>query len=202
MSGKPVAIIIYSMYGHVLKMAEAEKKGIEAAGGQAIIYQVPETLPQEVLAKMHAPPKADLPVASAQILNEHDAFLFGIPTRYGNMPAQIKAFIDSTGQLWASGALDGKKAGVFVSTAGIGGGQETTVLNFMSTLAHHGIIFVPLGYKNVFGELSNLSEVHGGSAWGAGCVTGGDGSRQPSTLELSVAEIQGRTFYEKVKPTH
>lgn len=187
------------MYGHILKLAEAEKKGIEAAGGQAVIYQVQETLPQEVLTKMHAPPKSDYPTATPATLTEHDAFLFGIPTRYGNMPAQFKTFWDATGQLWQSGALDGKKAGVFVSSASLGGGQETTGLQLLSTLTHHGIIFVPLGYANTFADSSNLTEVHGGSAWGAGTVTGGDGSRQPSELELRVAETQGRVFYEKIR---
>lgn len=196
-SRRPVAIIIYSMYGHIAKLAESVKKGVESTGAQAVIYQVPETLPEEVLTKMHAPPKPDYPIASPQTLTEHDSFLFGIPTRYGNMPAQIKAFWDATGQLWGKGALDGKAAGIFQSTSGLGGGQETTAMNMLSTFVHHGIIFVPLGYKHTFGQLSNLSEVHGGSAWGAGTLAGGDGSRQPSALELEVAEIQGSTFANK-----
>ena len=196
---KPVAIIIYSMYGHIAKLAEAVKSGVEASGASATIYQVAETLPQEVLTKMHAPPKGDYPVASPETLKEHDAFLFGIPTRYGNMPAQFKAFWDATGQLWAAGALDGKVAGIFQCTASMGGGQETTALNTMSTLVHHGMIFIPLGYKHVFAQLSNLEEVHGGSAWGAGTLAGGDGSRQPSALELEVATIQGKTFATKAK---
>lgn len=120
---------------------------------------------------MHAPPKPSVPVASASTLEEYDAFLFGIPTRFGNYPAQWKAFWDSTGGLWHSGALWGKYAGVFVSTATMGGGQETTVISALSTLAHHGIIYVPLGYKTAFGLLSNLSEVHGGSPWGAGTIS-------------------------------
>lgn len=187
------------MYGHIAKLAEAVKTGIESTGAKAVIYQVPETLPEEVLSKMHAPSKPDYPIASPTTLTEHDAYLFGIPTRYGNMPAQFKAFWDATGQLWGSGALDGKAAGIFQSTAGLGGGQETTALNTMSTLVHHGIIFVPLGYKHVFGELTSLSEVHGGSGWGAGTLAGGDGSRQPSELELKVATTQGKTFADKVR---
>lgn len=98
------------------------------------------------------------------------AFLFGIPTRYGNFPAQWKTFWDTTGGLWGAGALWGKYAGVFVSTAGLGGGQETTVLTSITTLAHHGINFVPLGYKPAFGILANVEEVHGGSPWGAGSL--------------------------------
>jgi multimeric flavodoxin WrbA len=117
---------------------------------------------------MHAPPKSGIPIITPDILEGYDAFLFGIPTRYGNFPAQFKAFWDSTGQQWAGGKFWGKYAGVFVSTAGHGGGQESTVMNTMSTLAHHGIIYVPLGYAKAFGQLTNLSEVHGGSPWGAG----------------------------------
>jgi NAD(P)H dehydrogenase (quinone) len=194
-----VAIIIYTLYGHIAALAEAEKKGIEQAGGHADIFQVPETLPEAVLTKMHAPPKPDYPIASNDTLREYDAFLFGLPTRYGNQSAQVRTFWDATGGLWASGALFGKAAGVFVSTGTAGGGQEVTALNFLSTLTHHGIIYVPLGYKNTFAQLSNLSEVHGGSPWGAGTFAGADGSRQPSPLELEVATIQGSTFYETVQ---
>ncbi|CAK7893346.1 hypothetical protein CAAN1_01S14224 [[Candida] anglica] len=193
-----VAIIIYSMYGHISIMAEAVKKGVESAGGVADIFQVPETLSTDVLEKMHAAPKPDYPIASTETLVEYDAFLFGIPTRFGNFPAQFKAFWDATGGLWAKGALYGKAAGVFVSTGTPGGGQETTVVNSLSVLIHHGIIFVPLGYKPVFAQLTTFDEVHGGSPYGAGTFAGADGSRQPSSLELEVAEIQGKTFYETV----
>ncbi|RPA77302.1 NADH-quinone oxidoreductase [Ascobolus immersus RN42] len=194
-----VAIVIYSMYGHIAEMAEAEKKGIEAAGGEAVIYQVPETLPQEVLTKMYAPAKPDYPVLdNVEELTNFNAFLFGIPTRYGNFPAQWKTFIDKTGGLWAKGALAGKYAGIFVSTGTQGGGQETTASNAMSTLVHHGIIFVPFGYSHAFGILSDMSEVRGGSAWGAGTYAGGDGSRKPSPRELEIAEIQGKAFYNTV----
>ncbi|KAL1997893.1 hypothetical protein VTN02DRAFT_488 [Thermoascus thermophilus] len=147
---------------------------------------------------MHAPPKSDYPVAEPEKLLEYDAFLFGIPTRYGTFPAQWKAFWDKTGGIWATGGFAGKYAGLFISTASLGGGQETTALNAMSTLAHHGIIYVPLGYSKTFAQLTNLSEVHGGSAWGAGTVAAGDGSRQPSALELEVAKTQGQSFYETV----
>jgi len=193
-----VAIVIYSMYGHIAKIAEAEKKGIEAAGGSATIFQVPETLPQEILTKMHAPAKPSYDIITATTLATFDAFLLGIPTRYGNFPAQWKAFIDSTGSLWASGGLWGKYAGVFVSTAGLGGGQESTAIAALSTLAHHGIIYVPLGYAKSFAQLTNLNEVHGGSPWGAGTFANSDGSRQPTALELEIAEIQGKSFYETV----
>lgn len=131
--------------------------------------RVRETLPQEVLTKMGAPPQnPDIPFATPDALEAYDGFLFGIPTRYGNFPAQWKAFWDSTGKQWQTGGYWGKYAGVFVSTATPGGGQESTVINALSTLAHHGIIYVPLGYKTTFPLLADLSEVRGGSPWGAG----------------------------------
>ncbi|KAJ6517360.1 NADH-quinone oxidoreductase [Mycena vitilis] len=194
-SGPKIAIVVYSMYGHIIKMAEAVKKGIEESGGSAVLYQVAETLPQEILTKMGAPPKPAFPVITPDELAKYDAFMMGVPTRFGNYPAQWKAFWDSTSGLWASGALSGKYAGVFVSTAGPGGGQESTVLAAMSTLAHHGVMYVPLGYAHAFGQLTNLSEVHGGSPWGAGTFAASDGSRQPSALELEIATIQGKAFY-------
>jgi NAD(P)H dehydrogenase (quinone) len=147
---------------------------------------------------MHAPAKPALPVITPDILASHDAFLIGIPTRYGNFPAQWKSFWDATGGLWASGGLAGKYAGLFVSTAGHGGGQESTAIASLSTLAHHGVIFVPFGYSHAFGQLTNLSEVHGGSPWGAGTFAAGDGSRQPSALELEIATIQGKAFYNTI----
>ena len=146
----------------------------DATGGAWVvvekILEPAETLPDEVLAKMHAPPKSSsIPVlTNPEDLTKYDALLFGIPTRYGNFPAQWKAFWDKTGGIWATGGYWGKYAGLFVSTGTQGGGQESTALAAMSTLAHHGLIYVPLGYKTTFGQLSNLSEVHGGSAWGAG----------------------------------
>jgi len=193
-----IAIVFYSMYGHIAKLAEAEKKGIEAAGGKADLYQIAETLPQEVLEKMYAPAKGDYPIAEPETLESYDGILFGIPTRFGNFPAQWKVFWDKTGKQWATGSYWGKSAGVFVSSAGMGGGQESTVIAAMSTLAHHGFSFVPLGYKHSFAQLTNLTEIHGGSPWGAGTFANSDGSRQPSALELEVAEIQGKTFYERV----
>jgi NAD(P)H dehydrogenase (quinone) len=119
---------------------------------------------------MHAPPKdSSIKVLSdPNELLQYDAFLFGIPTRYGNFPAQWKAFWDKTGGIWGTGGYWGKYAGVFVSSASLGGGQESTALASMSTLSHHGIIYVPLGYKTTFQLLTNLEEVHGGSPWGAG----------------------------------
>ncbi|KAG2049378.1 flavoprotein WrbA [Suillus hirtellus] len=198
MSSPKVAIIIYSMYGHIAKMAESVKGGIESAGGSAVIYQIAETLPAEVLTKMYAPAKPSYPIITPAELPNFDAFVFGVPTRYGNFPAQWKVFWDATGGLWASGALAGKFASVFVSTGTPGGGQEATIISSLSTLAHHGIVYVPLGYKNTFAQLTNISEVRGGSPWGAGTFAGPDGSRQPSALELELATIQGKSFWEIV----
>ncbi|KAJ5669651.1 NADH-quinone oxidoreductase [Penicillium macrosclerotiorum] len=193
-----IAIVFYSMYGHVKQLAEAEMKGIEAAGGTADIFQIAETLPEDVLSKMYAPPKSSYPIAEPTDLLEYDAILFGIPTRFGNFPAQWKGFWDKSGSIWASGGYWGKYAGLFISTSGQGGGQESTAIASMSTLAHHGLIYVPLGYKYTFSQLTDLEEVHGGSPWGAGTFSGGDGSRQPSKLELDIAEAQGKAFYETV----
>ncbi|KAF5349232.1 hypothetical protein D9756_009480 [Leucocoprinus leucothites] len=193
-----LAIVVYTMYGHVGKLAQAVKQGVESAGGKAEIFQVPETLPEDVLGKLHAPPKPDFKVLEHNDLVNYDAFLFGIPTRYGNMPAQWKSFWDATGGLWVSAALAGKYAGAFVSTGTPGGGQEATVMNLMSTLTHHGIIYVPFGYKSAFGQLTNLKEVHGGSPWGAGTYAGADGSRQPTDLELEIANKQGAYFWETI----
>lgn len=194
-----IAIVYYSMYGHIKQMADAELKGIQEAGGDATLFQVAETLPQEVLTKMHAPPKADVRVLDDPTeLEAFDGILFGIPTRYGNFPAQFKAFWDKTGKQWAQGSFWGKYAGLFISTGTLGGGQESTAIASMSTLAHHGFIYVPLGYKTTFAMLSNLEEVHGGSPWGAGTFSAGDGSRQPTKLELDIATAQGKAFYETV----
>ncbi|KAH0835012.1 1,4-benzoquinone reductase [Lanmaoa asiatica] len=197
------------MYGHIAKrklycngflsaliivlvvVAESVKEGITAAGGSATIYQIQETLPAEILAKMHAPPKPSYPNIDSQQLTEFDAFIFGIPTRYGNFPAQWKTFWDTTGGLWAKGALVGKFAAVFVSTGTPGGGQEATVINSLSTFTHHGIIYVPLGYGRTFAQFSNLDEVHGGSPWGAGAFAGADGSRQPNAIEHEIAKAAG-----------
>ncbi|KAF8916914.1 flavoprotein-like protein [Mucidula mucida] len=190
-----IAIVIYSMYGHIGKLAESVQAGIKEAGGNATIYQIPETLPESVLKAMHAPDKPNYPIMDAATLATFDAFIIGIPTRYGNFPGQWKAFWDTTGKLWASGALAGKYGGLFVSTAGLGGGQESTALASMSTFAHHGIVYVPLGYSQTFGQLTSLTEAHGGSPWGAGTLAGTDGSRQPSALELEIATIQGKQFY-------
>ncbi|KAG1721006.1 putative 1,4 benzoquinone reductase [Suillus paluster] len=202
MSAPRVAIVIYSLYGHITKMAEAVKSGISNAGGSASIYQIQETLSDDILKLVKAPAKPDYPVLLPDDLVNFDAFLFGVPTRYGNFPVQWKAFWDATGPLWSKSALAGKMCGVFVSTGTQGGGQEITISNTLSTFVHHGLIYVPLGYKHTFPQLSNLTEIHGGSSWGAGTFAGTDGSRQPSPLELEIASLQGKGFWETVAKYH
>ncbi|THH16928.1 hypothetical protein EW146_g3802 [Bondarzewia mesenterica] len=224
MSSPKVAIVIYTMYGHIgkpprlhqlprpsrveLSRPAGRQPSTSAFSGNPLPStdsdvvgghcRIAETLPQEVLTKMHAPAKPDYPIFAPADLPKFDAFIFGVPTRYGNFPAQWKAFWDATGGLWMSGALYGKSAGLFISTASLGGGQESTAIAMMSTLAHHGISFVPLGYKNTFAQLTNLDEAHGGSPWGAGTFAGSDSLRKPSALELEIATIQGKTFWEHV----
>jgi len=157
------------------------------------IYQVPETLPQEVLTKMHAPPKTSHPVLTdPDILTQYDGFIFAFPTRYGRAPAQISAFFDSTGGLWMKGALVGKFATVATSTAGQHGGQESTGFTTLPFFVHHGINYVPLGYSHP--DLQVLTEVSGGTPWGASTIASGDGSRQPSEIELRIAEHHGKHF--------
>jgi len=188
-----VALLTYSMYGHINKLADAIEEGLKAAAVTVSRFQFPETLAPEVLAKMHAPSKKSIPVLTdPAILKEFDGFLFGFPTRYGRAPAQVSTFFDMTGGLWQTASLHGKFAGIFTSTASQHGGQETTALTTMPFFAHHGIIFVPLGYTNP--HLSDNSEVLGGSAWGASTIAGGDGSRQPTTKELDIATGQGKAF--------
>lgn len=190
---KQINIVIYSLYHHISKMAESAKIGIEAAGHKCEIYQVRETLPEDLVKKLGSPGKLPYKEADISTLTAADGLMFGIPTRFGNMPAQLKSYIDSTGGLWANGTLRNKPFGIFVST-GTGGGNESTAMNALSTFVHHSMIYVPLGFASAGHHLSNLNEVHGGSPWGAGTIAGADGSREPTPLELEVARIQGEEF--------
>ncbi|KAI6703917.1 probable NAD(P)H dehydrogenase (quinone) FQR1-like 1 [Syzygium oleosum] len=193
-----VYIVYYSMYGHVEKLAEEIKKGADSVEGvEAKLWQVPETLPEEVLGKMGAPPKSDVPIITPNELVEADGIIFGFPTRFGMMAAQFKAFMDATGGLWGSQKLAGKPAGIFYSTGSQGGGQETTPLTAITQLTHHGMIFVPVGYT--FGAgMFEMEQVKGGSPYGAGTYAG-DGSRLPSELELGLAFHQGKYFADVAK---
>eukprot|EP00253_Pinus_taeda_P031808 PITA_31808 len=186
-----IYIVYYSMYGHVEKLAEEIKNGAASVEGvEATLWQVPETLPEEVLTKLYAPPKSKVPTIEPQQLADADGLLFGFPTRYGMMAAQFKAFLDATGGLWRTQQLAGKPAGLFYSTGSQGGGQETTALTAITQLVHHGLLFVPVGYT--FGAgMFEMEQVKGGSPYGSGTYAG-DGSRQPSKLELEQAFHQGK----------
>lgn len=194
-----VFIVFYSMYGHVEGLARRMKKGVDGVDGvEGVLYRVPETLPIEVLDQMKAPPKDEsVPEITAAELEEAHGFLFGFPTRYGSMAAQMKGFFDSTGQLWKEQKLAGKPAGFFVSTGTQGGGQETTAWTAITQLAHHGMLFVPIGYT--FGAgMFKMDSIRGGTPYGAG-VFAGDGTRQPSETELALAEHQGKYMAAVVK---
>ncbi|KAE8703806.1 putative NAD(P)H dehydrogenase (quinone) FQR1-like 2 [Hibiscus syriacus] len=194
-----VFIVFYSMYGHVEKLAKRMKKGVNGVEGvEAVLFRVPETLSDDVLEHMKAPPKdLEVPELSAAELAAADGVLFGFPTRFGCMAAQMKAFFDSTGQLWREQTLAGKPAGFFVSTGTQGGGQETTAWTAITQLAHHGMLFVPIGYT--FGAgMFEMDSIHGGSPYGAG-VYAGDGSREPTEAELDLAEHQGKYMAGIVK---
>lgn len=195
---KRIYIVFYSMYGHIHKMALAQKEGVDSVNGcQGVLYQVPETLGVDVLEKMGAAPKPEIPVLDVHALPEADGIIFGFPTRYGMMAAQMKAFFDATGGLWKEGKLVTKPAAIFTSTGTQCGGQETTIFSAITQLAHLGMIFVPVGYSQ--GEaMFGLNEVRGGSPWGAGTYAGTDGKRQPSELELSQAKHQGKHFAQIV----
>ncbi|KAJ1848629.1 flavodoxin-like fold protein, partial [Coemansia sp. RSA 2703] len=188
-----IFVLYYSTYGHVHTVAQAITKGLLKSNTvDAELYQIPETLPADVLEKMHAAPKSPVPVITPEKLAEADGFLLGFPTRFGVAPAQVKAFFDATGQLWSQGAFVGKPAGLFFSTGSQHGGQESTAFSFLSHFAHHGIIFVPLGYASPL--MFDNESVMGGSAWGSGTVAGPDGSLQPTQKELEIAETQGENF--------
>ncbi|KAH9613356.1 hypothetical protein KSS87_006272 [Heliosperma pusillum] len=199
--GRDVLAMYYSMYGHVQKLAEEIQKGAASVEGvEAKLWQVPEILSDEVLGKMSAAPKSNTPIITPNELTEADGFIFGFPTRFGMMSAQFKAFLDATGGLWKTQELAGKPAGLFFSTGSQGGGQETTALTAVTQLAHHGMIFVPIGYT--FGAgMFEMENVKGGSPYGAGTFAG-DGSRQPTELELEQARYQGKyiaTITKKLK---
>jgi NAD(P)H dehydrogenase (quinone) len=193
-----IYVIYYSTHGHIEKMARQVVIGLQRSGVNAKLWQVAETLNKDILIKMNAPPKAsDVPIITPEDLAEADGFLFGVPTRFGSVPSQIKALFDGCGQLWMKGTLHGKFAGVFFSSGSQGSGQETTALSCLPFFVHHGINFVPIGYKS--GQLKDNTEVHGGSPWGSGTITGADGLRQPSDLEMKVAEFQGFEFGSLMK---
>jgi len=194
-----VIIVYYSMYGHIYRMAEAVKEGASQVKGVDVnIYRVPETLTEDVLGKMGAleaqKKYAHIPVCQVEDLAAADAIIFGTPTRFGNMCGQMRQFLDSTGGLWAKGALVGKVGSVFASSATQHGGQESTILSFHITLLHHGMIIVGLPYA--FAGQMRIDEVTGGSPYGATTIAGGQGERMPSENELDAARFQGKHVAE------
>lgn len=195
-----IYIVFYSMYGHVEGLAKKIKAGVDGVDGvEAVLFRVPETLSDDVLAEMKAGEKDGevAEILSAEELVDADGFLFGFPTRYGSMAAQMKAFFDLTGKLWKEQKLCGKPAGFFVSTGTQGGGQETTAWTAITQLAHHGMLYVPIGYT--FGAgMFEMDSIRGGSPYGAG-VFAGDGTRVPTDTELALAEHQGKYMAAIVK---
>lgn len=196
-------IVYYSTYGHVETMAQEIYRGANSLEGvEATLWQVPETLPDKVLEKMKAPPRKEVPIITPEQLVEADGFIFGFPSRFGMMAAQFKAFFDSADDPWRTQKLAGKPAGIFWSTGFHGGGQENTALTAITQLAHYGIIFVPLGYT-FEADMFEVNEVKGGSTYGSGTYAG-DGSRQPTSIELEKAFYQGKyvaSITKKLKST-
>jgi NAD(P)H dehydrogenase (quinone) len=194
-----IQIIFYSMYGHLYTMSEAVAEGARSvAGAEVAIYQVPELVPEEALVRTGASAAraafAHIPIAEPAVMADADAIIFGTPTRFGSMAAQMRNFLDQTGQMWAKGTLIGKVASVFTSTATQHGGQETTITNFHTTLLHHGMVIVGVPYSCP--GLTNMAEITGGSPYGAGTLAGPDGRRQPSQNELDIARFQGKHVAE------
>ena len=183
-------VLYYSTYGHVETLANAVAEGARSvAGVKVTLKRVPETMPPDVAKQAGAKLDQAAPVASPKELGDYDAIIFGTPTRFGNMAAQMRNFLDQTGGLWVKGGLVGKVASVFAST-GTGGGNESTILTFIPTLLHHGMIYVGLPYTCP--DLTDISELKGGSPYGAATIAGPDGSRQPSPKELAMARYQGK----------
>ena len=184
-----VLVLYYSLYGHIETMAQAVAEGARSvSGAEVTVKRVPETMPAEAFKAAGGKADQAAAVASPAELADYDAIIFGTPTRFGNMSGQMRSFLDQTGGLWAKGALAGKVGSVFTSTGTLGG-QETTITSFWNTLAHHGMVIVPAGFP--VASQFDLSQVKGGSPYGASTITDGDGSRQPSEIELEAARYQG-----------
>lgn len=194
-----VQVIFYSMYGHVYRMAQAVVEGAkQVPGAEVSLYQVPELIPDDVLEKYGAKAArtsfGKVPVATVDQLADAHAIIFGTPTRFGNMAAQMRNFLDQTGGLWAKGALIGKIGSVFASTATQHGGQETTITSFHTTLLHQGMVIVGVPYSE--SGLRHMSDITGGTPYGATTLAGPDGSRTPSENELKIARYQGKHVAE------
>lgn len=190
-----VLVLYYSSYGHIETMANAVAEGARSVAGTEVhVKRVPELVPEDVARANHFKLEQAAPVASPAELADYDAIIFGTPTRFGMMAAQMKNFLDQTGGLWAQGKLIGKVGSVFTSTATQHGGQEATLLSFHTVLLHHGMAVVGLPYS-FQGQTSN-DEITGGTPYGASTIANGDGSRQPSANELDGARFQGRHVAE------
>jgi len=185
-----VLVLYYSSYGHIETMAGAVAEGVGEAGAEVVVKRVPELVPEEIAVKSGFKLDQAAPIATVAELPEYDAIILGVPTRFGNMPAQMKNFLDQTGGLWAQGKLIGKVGSVFTATASQHGGQESTILSTHTVLLHHGMVIVGLPYS--FAGQTGVAEVTGGSPYGASTIADGDGSRQPSENELAGARFQGR----------
>lgn len=185
-----VLVLYYSMYGHLETMAGAVAEGARKVNGiEVTVKRVPETMDGSAARQAGAKLDQAAPIATVDELPGYDAIIFGTPTRFGNMAAQMRSFLDQTGGLWAGGALIGKLGSVFTSSASQHGGQETTITSFHSTLLHQGMVIVGVPYSCP--GLTNMAEISGGSPYGAGTLAGTDGSRTPSENELSIARFQG-----------
>jgi NAD(P)H dehydrogenase (quinone) len=185
-----VLVLYYSAYGHIERMAQAVAEGVRAAGAEVVIKRVPELVPEEIARKSGYKLDQPAPIATIDELPEYDAIIFGTGTRFGNMTSQMKNFLDQAGGLWMQGKLVGKVGSVFTSSATQHGGQESTILTFHPLLLHLGFIIVGLPYA--FQGQMGITEVMGNSPYGASTITGSDGSRQPSAIELEGARFQGR----------
>jgi NAD(P)H dehydrogenase (quinone) len=190
-----ILVLYYSMYGHIEIMAQAVAEGARGvAGAEVVVKRVPELMPEEAARKAGVKLDQAAPIATVAELADYDAILFGSPTRFGNMAAQMRNFLDQTGSLWMKGSLIGKAGSVFTSSATQHGGQETTITSFHTTLLHQGMVIIGVPYSCQ--ELMNMDEVTGGSPYGASTLAGGDGKRMPSENELAIARFQGRHVAE------
>ncbi|MGA0562982.1 NAD(P)H:quinone oxidoreductase [Ancylobacter sp. VNQ12] len=185
-----VLVLYYSSYGHIESLAHAVAEGAREAGASVDVKRVPETVPEEIAQASHFKLDQAAPIATVDELKNYDAIIFGSGTRFGTVTSQLRSFIDQTGGLWFTGALVGKVGSVFTSSATQHGGQESTILGFIPTLLHHGMIVVGLPYA--FQGQMGVDEIKGGSPYGASTITDGDGSRQPSQVELDGARFQGK----------
>ncbi|MGV7123137.1 NAD(P)H:quinone oxidoreductase [Sphingopyxis sp. 550A] len=184
-----ILILYYSTYGHIEVMANAVAEGARAAGGEVALKRVPETVPEEIARGAYFKLDQDAPLCTVEELPGYDAIIFGFPTRYGRLPAQMAAFLDQTGPLWMRNAFVGKVGSVFTATATQHGGQETTLISTVASLMHLGMVVVGLPYS--FEGQTTIDEMAGASPYGATTITGGQGQRMPSDIELAGARFQG-----------